>query len=57
MSKCLICENLYPPHYKECPICKNNLVQEKFVPQIEEMEEVEEITPFIEFTELKDFES
>lgn len=57
MSKCLICENLYPPHYKECPICKNKLVKEVFAPQIKEVETVEEITPFIEFTELKDFES
>ena len=28
MSKCLICENLYPPHYKECPICNIELVKE-----------------------------
>lgn len=55
--KCLICENLYPPHYKECHICKNHLVREEFAPQIKEVETVEEITPFIEFTELKDFES
>lgn len=57
MSKCLICENLYPPHYKKCPICKNKLVKEKFAPQIEEKEEVEKITPYVEFTELTDFES
>lgn len=43
--KCLICENLYPPNYKECPICKNHLVAEKFAPQIEEIEEIEEIEP------------
>lgn len=55
--KCLICENLYPPHYKECPICKNNLVPEKFAPQVEEIEEVEPITAYVEFTELNDFES
>lgn len=57
MSKCLICENLYPPHYKECPICKNHLVAEKFAPQVEEIEEVEPITAYVEFTELNDFES
>lgn len=57
MSKCLICENLYPHNYKECPICKNNLVPEKFAPQIEEIEEVEPITAYVEFTELDDFES
>ena len=57
MSKCLICENLYPPHYKECPICKNNLVREEFAPQVEEIEEVEPITAYVEFTELNDFES
>jgi len=57
--KCLICENLYPPHYKECPICKNNLVPEKFAPQIEEIEEIEEVEPitaYVEFTPLDDFQ-
>ena len=57
MSKCLICENLYPANYKECPICTNKLVKEKFAPKVEEIEEVEKITPFVEFTELTDFES
>lgn len=54
--KCLICENLYPSHYKQCPICGNNLVKEKFAPKVEEVEEVELITPFVEFTPLDDFE-
>lgn len=54
--KCLICENLYPPHYKECPICKNNLVPEKFAPQVEDIEEVEPITAYVEFTPLDDFQ-
>lgn len=56
MSKCLICENIYPPHYKECPICKNHLVREEFAPQIEEVEEVEPISAYVEFTPLDDFE-
>ena len=54
--KCLICENIYPAYYKTCPICDNNLVKEKFAPQIED-EELEKITPFVEFTPLDDFES
>ena len=57
MLKCPICNNLYPFNYKKCIKCKNNLVREEFAPQIKEVETVEEITPFIEFTELKDFES
>lgn len=57
MSKCLICENLYPPHYKECPICKNKLVKEKFAPQIEEVEEVEPISAFAVDGDIDDFES
>lgn len=56
VMKCLICENLYPSHYKQCPICGNNLVKEKFAPKVEEVEEVELITPFVEFTPLDDFE-
>ena len=57
MSKCLICENLYPPHYKECPICKNKLVKEKFAPQIKEVEEVEPISAFAVDGDIDDFES
>lgn len=56
MSKCLICENLYPPHYKECPICKNNLVQEKFAPQIKEMEEVEPVSALVVAGDIDNFE-
>ena len=58
MSKCLICENIYPANYKECPICKNHLVREVFAPQqVEKVEEIEEISPYVEYTELTDFES
>ena len=55
--KCLICENLYPPNYKECPICKNNLVPEKFAPQVEEVEEVEPVTALCVDGDIDDFES
>ena len=44
--KCLICENIYPAYYKKCPICDNNLVKEKFAPQIKEVEEVQPISAF-----------
>ena len=57
MSKCLICENLYPPHYKECPICKNNLVREEFAPQIEEVETVEPVLALVVDGDIDDFES
>ena len=46
MSKCLICENLYPPHYKKCIKCNIELVKEKFAPQEKEVEIVEEVTPY-----------
>lgn len=52
MSKCMICENLYPQHYKECPICKAELVPEKFAPQPEK-EDVVKISPFVEAGEIK----
>lgn len=58
--KCLICENLYPPHYKECPICKNNLVPEKFATQVEEVKEVQNfefIEPFVVDGDIDDFGS
>jgi len=58
MSKCLICENIYPPSYAKCPICDNHLVREKFVPKQEKEEEkVENVTPFVEYTDLDDFGS
>ena len=47
MSKCLICENLYPPHYKECPICDNHLVKEQFAPQDKEVETVEPVSALV----------
>lgn len=37
--KCLICENIYPPYYKKCPICDNTLVKEEFVQIVEDKEE------------------
>ena len=57
MSKCLICENLYPPHYKECPICKNNLVREEFAPQDKEVEEVEPVSALVVDGDIDDFGS
>lgn len=58
--KCLICENLYPPNYKECPICKNHLVPEKFAPQVEEIKEMQNfefIEPFVVDGDIDDFGS
>lgn len=55
--KCLICENLYPPHYKECPICKNHLVREEFAPQDKEVEEVEPVSALVVGGDIDDFES
>lgn len=55
--KCLICENLYPPHYKECPICKNNLVREEFAPQDKEVEEVEPVSALVVDGDIDDFGS
>lgn len=49
--KCLICENLYPPHYAKCPICDSNLVKEQFKPQIKEEEEHEAITAEVVMSE------
>ena len=57
MSKCLICENLYPPHYKECPICKNHLVREEFAPQEKEVETVEPVSALVVGGDIDDFES
>ena len=57
MSKCLICENLYPPHYKECPICKNNLVREEFALQDKEVETVEPVSALVVDGDIYDFES
>lgn len=57
MSKCLICENLYPPHYKECPICDNHLVKEKFAPQEKEVEAVEPVSALVVDGDIDDFES
>lgn len=57
MSKCLICENLYPQHYKECPICKNNLVREEFAPQDKEVETVEPVSALVVDGDIDDFES
>ena len=55
--KCLICENLYPPHYKECPICKNKLVKEVFAPQEKEVEEVEPVSALVVDGDIDDFGS
>lgn len=57
MSKCLICENLYPHHYKECPICNNHLVPEKFAPQDKEVEEVEPLSALVVDGDIDDFGS
>jgi len=34
--RCLACENIYPPSYKECPNCNIKLVPERFAPKEEE---------------------
>lgn len=57
MSKCLICENIYPAYYKECPICKNNLVREEFAPQDKEVEEVEPVSALVVDGDIDDFGS
>ena len=57
MSKCLICENLYPPHYKECPICGNHLVREEFAPQDKEVETVEPVSALVVDGDIDDFGS
>lgn len=57
MSKCLICENLYPSHYKKCIECGAELVKEKFAPQIEEVEEVEPVTALVVDGDIDDFGS
>lgn len=54
---CPSCQNLYPPHYKECIKCDIELVKEKFAPQIEEVEEVEPISAFAVDGDLDDFGS
>ena len=52
---CPQCQNLYPPHYKECVKCCIPLVVEKpKKPQPKkEAEDVEAITPYVEMSELK----
>lgn len=55
--KCLICENLYPANYKECPICKNKLVKEKFALQEKEVEEVEPVSALVVGGDIDDFGS
>ena len=57
MSKCLICENLYPAYYKTCPICDNHLVKEKFAPQEKEVEEVEPVSALVVGGDIDDFGS
>lgn len=55
--KCLICENIYPAHYKKCPICDNHLVKEKRALQIEEVEEVEPVSALVVDGDIDDFGS
>ena len=45
--KCLVCENIYPPHYDKCPICDGHLVREQFKKQEVEVEEVEQISALV----------
>ena len=51
--KCLICENIYPPHYARCPICDNHLVREQFAPQEKEVEKVEPISALVVTAEIE----